>query len=325
MSPSLPPPAGPPPTLSTETRWAPPAPPQALPQLDQTEPRARRPLILLAGVIALIALGVGALVVMTGSDNADSTSGPAGTSFSLAVALEETAEAQTLRFDMTMAAPGHGDVSVSGAVDNEAKLMTTTVDIESMIGIADADLLGDLGEIEMIIDIDRGVAYLSAEVLGGFLPVEASWVALDLESLAEGTGQSMEDLGAVPGIDTNGLATMLLDAGDVSELGVETIDGTETEHFTVTIDLAEIAEVPPQVQEHLDSADLDFELAELPDSIIYDVWVTEDNELRRVVLDQSVAGQEIRMEINLFAVDEPLDIVVPDEADVIDLTALMAF
>jgi len=322
MSPSLPSPAGPPIASTSHPVWAPPGSPLA-PQVTPEPPsRSRRPLVLVASVVALIVLGVGAVVALSGNGDSDSSEAAAAAApFSLEVALEQTAQAQTVQFDMAVAVAGEGEITVSGAVDNDAQLMTTTVDLGSMIGIGDSNPLGDVGSMEMIVDIGNGVVYMNAEAMGGLLPVNAPWLSIDLESMAELGGQSLDDLGAAPAIDTNEVATMLLDAGEATEVGPETIDGVETKHFEVTVGLD--GEIPAQVQDQLDSAELDLESIDLPDSITYDVWVTENNELRRVAIDQSFAGQDLQMEINLLAVGEPVDISVPADGDVMDLTSLL--
>jgi hypothetical protein len=55
------------------------------------------------------------------------------------------------------------------------------------------------------------------------------------------------------------------------------------------------------------------------------VWVTADNQLRRVSFDLDVAGQSIAMQLDMTTSNEPLDIELPADSDVFDLTGLLGF
>jgi hypothetical protein len=63
----------------------------------------------------------------------------------------------------------------------------------------------------------------------------------------------------------------------------------------------------------------------LPGSVTLDVWVTADNQLRRVSFDTEVAGQPIAMQLDMNASDEPLGVELPAESEVVDLTDLLGF
>ncbi|HSP28352.1 MAG TPA: hypothetical protein VLN74_07370, partial [Ilumatobacteraceae bacterium] len=104
------------------------------------------------------------------------------------------------------------------------------------------------------------------------------------------------------------------------EIGVETIDGAEVKHYEVTVDVAAALESVPQAG--IDPALADIEL---PDTVVYDVFVTADNQLRRVAFDTEIAGQSIAMQLDMITSNDPLGVELPAESDVFDLTGLLGF
>ena len=71
--------------------------------------------------------------------------------------------------------------------------------------------------------------------------------------------------------------------------------------------------------------DIDLPDIDLPDTVVYDVWVTADNQLRRVSFDTDIAGQSIAMQLDMTTSDEPSGIELPAESEVFDLTGLLGF
>jgi hypothetical protein len=170
----------------------------------------------------------------------------------------------------------------------------------------------------VLLDGSTGVVYLDASALGGLLPRDANWVSIDLGVVAEEGGQALDDLQSEFGIDPAEIARTLLDPESATEVGVDTIDGVEAKHYEVTVDLAAALGAVPQAQLDPAIADID-----LPDIVTYDVWVTADNQLRRVSFELDVAGQSIGMQLDMTASNEPLDVEVPADSDVFDITGLL--
>lgn len=280
--------------------------------------RRRRPFVLGAAVLAVAALGVGAFVALTARGGPDATA--AEQPYTLAVAAQQTIDARTVEFDLTVSAGTLGDIAVTGAVDNESHLVTATTDLSSLLALGDSPLPIGNGQMTVLFDGDNGVVYLGADALGGFLPAEAGWVSIDLGVLAEQNGQNLDDLAGTLGVDPSDIARSLLNTDDATEVGSEVIDGVETKHYTVSIDIAAaLAAIP---ENEVDSALAD---ADLPDTVVYDVWVTADNQLRRVAFDTEVQGQTLAMQLDLTTSTEPLGIEIPDTSNVFDLTGLLGF
>ena len=175
--------------------------------------------------------------------------------------------------------------------------------------------------------------------LVGFLPTSASWVSLDLGAVAEQGGKAFDDVTDTLAIDPSELARTLLDSDDVTEVGTETIDGVDVMRYAVNVDVgAALDELPrAELEGALDDIDLpaDFDLPDLadldlpgldlPEEFTYDVWVTADNQLRRVAFGTEIAGQRLGMQLDLLASDEPLGLELPADSDVFDLSGLLGF
>lgn len=309
MSSTFAPPTGPPVSAATPTHEAEPVPATA-------SGRRRRPFVLAAAVLAVIALGVGAVAAITSGRSDAEVAEP----YSLIAAAESTISARTVDFDLTVSATDVAEMTVSGAVDNESRVVSVTTDLASLLALGDAPLPFDGTEITALVDASNGVIYLDADALGGFLPGDAAWVSIDLGTLAEQSGQTLDDLQGEFAVDPTDIARTLLDAGSATEVGVERIDGVDAKHFRVDVDIA--AALADLAQADLDAA---FGDVELPDTITYDVWVTADNQLRRVTFDIDVAGQSIGMQLDMTTSSEPLEVLLPDPSEVVDVTGLLGF
>jgi hypothetical protein len=275
----------------------------------------RRPFALAAAVFAVVALGIGAFVALAGERPSD-----VAEPYSLLAAAESTIAARTVEFDLDVSAADLAEVTVTGAVDNESKIMSVTTDLSSLLALGEMPMPFGGGDITVLVDGSAGVVYLDAGVLGGLLPDDAAWISLDLGDLAEQSGQALDDLQGQFALDPADLARSLLDSDDVTEIGLETIDGVEARHYEVTVDLAAALAAVPQTG--LDPSAVEIGL---PGSVTLDVWVTADNQLRRVSFDTEVAGQPIAMQLDMNASDEPLGVELPAESEVVDLTDLLGF
>lgn len=267
--------------------------------------KQRRPWALVAAVLVVLVAGVGALLALAGGSSGDSDG-----SYALAAAAQEVADAGTAQFEMVVSVGSLDDVTMTGAIDNDAQLMTMSMDLGDAVGVE--------GSMEMIIDVAGGVMYVSADGFGAPIPTEAEWFSMDLATVAEMSGGSLEDLQDLAAVDPLASAELLLDE-NATEIGTEEIDGESVMHYQVSIDLEETLAANPQAQQQLDDAGID---GDLPETIVYDVWVTADDELRRIVFEVPVLGETLQYQLDLRSVGEPLDVEIPSGDNVFDLTDL---
>jgi hypothetical protein len=315
MTSTFAPPTGPPVTGSpaaTHTETEP------VPTATPAPGGRRKPFALIAAVVAVVALGIGAFIALAGGGSGDDAD--IAEPYSLIAAAQSTLAARTVEFDLTVSASDLAEITVSGAVDNESQLVSVTTDLSSLLALGDMAMpLGD-GAMTVLVDGSTDIVYLDASALGGFLPDSAGWVSIDLGALAEQSGESLDDLESEFALDPTDIARSLLDTDAATEIGVDTIDGVEVKHYEVSVDLAAVLAAVPQAE--LDSA---IGEVDLPDTITYDVWVSADNQLRRVSFGTEIAGQTIGMQLDMTTTDEPLGIELPADGDVFDLTGLLGF
>jgi hypothetical protein len=302
------------------TTFAPPSGPAAsappdLPRLAESVADERRhPVVLVGVLVALVMFAVGAFVAV-GSSGDDGVALPEP--FSLAAAAQNTIDARSVEFELTVSAGDLGDVTVAGAVDNETNLVSVSTDLSALLALDAALPIGD-GAIELLFDPSTDVVYISAAALGDLLPGDSVWVSADLGALAEKSGTTIDEMQNELFVDPVEWARVLLDSDDVVEVGSETIDGVATVHYEVTVDAAAAVAELPQVGSGLD----EFDVA-VPDRFTYDVWVTSDNQLRRAAFDVAVGDQTIVTVLDMRPSDQPLDVQVP--TDSFDITGLLGW
>jgi hypothetical protein len=315
MTSTFAPPTGPPVTGSPASSLAD---TELVPAAAPASGGRRRPFALVVAVVAVVALGVAGFVALAGNGSGDGAD--VAEPYSLIAAAESTITARTVEFDLTVSASDVAEISVSGAVDNDSQLVSITTDLSSLLALGDTPLPLGGGDMTVLVDGATGVVYLDASALGGFLPDSAGWVSIDLGALAEQSGQALDELQNEFAIDPTDIARSLLDTDNATEIGVETIDGVEVKHFEVSVDVAAALAAVPQAELDPSMADID-----LPDTVTYDVWVTADNQLRRVSFDTEIAGQTIGMQLDMTTSNEPLGLELPADSEVFDLTGLLGF
>jgi hypothetical protein len=117
-------------------------------------------------------------------------------------------------------------------------------------------------------------------------------------------------------------------SGDVSEEGHEQVAGTDTTHYSATVDLRRYPDVMPEEQREAARKGVE-RLIELTgqSEIPMDVWIDGDERVRRMTWKQSMrqGPVEVKMEITAEYVrfGVPVDIDVPDDGDVFDATDLV--
>jgi hypothetical protein len=162
----------------------------------------------------------------------------------------------------------------------------------------------------MVLDLESGMMYYGGAMAGMFGGGSTPWVGIDLAEYAEMAGQSIDEIRSSFVSNPGDLASVF-DGLDAVEVGMEEIDGLPVKHYQVTVALDDVLGADPQVAGQLSGLDV----ADL-DDLVYDVWVTEDNQLRRLSFAVDADGIEISTVMNLLEVGEAIDIPLPDPSEV---------
>lgn len=122
------------------------------------------------------------------------------------------------------------------------------------------------------------------------------------------------DSPALEGFNSSGLSPAdsfaAFEAGllKVEEKGQEEIDGESTDRFELHLDADRAMDAMGP------AAGAQEEAAELPETLVYDVWLDSEDRMRRI--EYAVSGAEVTMDMTDWGDVEPVE--APDEADVVE-------
>ena len=238
----------------------------------------------------------------------------------VAQAAQKTQEVGTARFELTFEA-GETSFTAEGAFDYEAEQTRMTMDLGAL-GAA-------LGTKDTTFEavLDGQTFYMRVPSLTGFIRPGKPWLKLDLEKLAAQSGTSLGQFDQFNYVDPTQALAYLQGAGEFTEVGKEDVRGVETTHYEGTIDLEEAADKVPvgqrgQFERLLEGSGI----SELP----AEAWIDGDGYLRKLTLSipttgyAPLAGGDLTMTVELFDFGADVDIDVPSDDEVTDLSELAA-
>jgi hypothetical protein len=218
----------------------------------------------------------------------------------------------------------------SGQAQAEADMSELAAALEG----ADADVPGDYSHPTRVV-LDGGTVYTQIGPMARSIGLEpTTWVERDVASLA---GQPIDNETMALLVEPLGMLDLLrLPIGDVRVVGTEEVRGAPATRVTATVDLtaggaggagepagAEPADLgDPSIEARFRSLGL----SELP----VDLWVGDDRLVRRLAFSiggpeaGQAAGGALTTTLDVYDVGEPIDVAVPQGADVIDQAELRA-
>jgi hypothetical protein len=174
-------------------------------------------------------------------------------------------------------------------------------------------------EMEMI--MDGTVVYMRIPQLQGVGGFATEWISMDVSKAVPG----FEDLAAFGAgqNDPSNAFGYLQGAEEAEELGTETIDGVETTHYEVKVDLAEAAkDVPADLRDEMRKVIRQFRGQFGTTAMPFEVWVDGDGLARRMVYRMEADGFSMEMTVNVTEYGNDFDLDVPPASDVTDVTEL---
>lgn len=281
--------------------------------------------LLAAGTLSL------SLAACGGSDDADggSTAGSEDGAVGTAATTQDTAG--TSADTQAATGDGEGDEGGSAAAPAEGEevpvedflamlrspgeevMSSYELDMVVTTGGQTMEMAGevDLGDGQPSVDADLTMPGLGATrmiVVDGSAYVSMPGVTDEGKFLEVPQGE-LEDSGA--GLDDIDVASTWEDwdegAGQVVYAGLEDVDGQELRRYEIVVDVQAVLDASGQTGS--DAAEAS---AALGDEITYDVWVDEDDLVRRI--SYTAAGAVTEMTIDRWG--EPMDIEAPDPEDV---------
>ena len=235
--------------------------------------------------------------------------------FATAVRNTEAAGGAEVAFSMRIEGPGLPEPLVihgSGVEDAGKRRGHLTFDMAS------------LGTMEVV--ADDLTMYIRSDLLGAALGGK-DWMKIDIQRAGSSMGLNLGRSGQFGQSASEQLRMLRAVSGDVSDEGREQVAGTETTHYSATIDLRRYPDVMPEDQREAARKGIE-RLIELTgqSEIPMDVWIDGDQRVRRMTWTQSMRQGPVDMEMDITAeyvrFGVPVAIEVPDEGDVFDATDL---
>lgn len=270
--------------------------------LHTTSHRVRRRLAL-AAVVPVVALtaacGGDEATDPASSDSSSESSGSSETPSEEAAAGEGPYDAETIIPAMEAAL---GDAT-SARIQMELKGQLA-MSMDGRMAMSDDP---QAAEMEMSMDIQGqtlevrqvdGLIYLS----GPPATPQGKWIEVDPNDPQDPMAQQFAgltqtgDLRSTFDAFSNGLK-------EVEHVGQEEIDGQQTDHYVFTVDAAKAFEA--QGQPPVDGA---------PETLTYDVWLDQDDLMRRVTFD--LAGLQAQIDATEWG--EPVEVEKPADVDLVE-------
>jgi hypothetical protein len=236
--------------------------------------------------------------------------------FATAVRNTEAAGGAEVVFSMRMESPALPEPLVmngSGVEDASNRRARLTFDSAAM------------GNMEVV--SDDLTMYVRSDLLGAALGGK-EWMKIDMKRAMSSMGLDLGGSGQFGQSASEQLRMLRTVSGDVSEKGHEQVAGTETTHYSATVDLRRYPDVMPEDQR--DAARQGVErLIELTGQSEFpmDVWIDGDERVRRMTWKQSIRQGPVDMKMDVTAeyvrFGVPVDIDPPDDGDVFDATDLV--
>jgi hypothetical protein len=272
----------------------------------------RRFLLPLAFLLVLGASACGG----SGSTSTDGTPSPAPAAQAVSNAGQKSSDAGSARASFTADFTG----STSGAMTGEGEFSNReghlTLDMSDLGGGAFGS-----GQAELVFS---DLVYYMKLPDGAGLPVPPGkeWFKIDLKQLGQTQGLNLEQLTQLSQSDPSQALDFLQGASDdFHEVGTEDVRGEPTTHYAGTIDLNKVAENAPA-----DLAEQYKKLAELApsSSVPMDVWIGDEGYVHKLRFEQKLAaGSSMTMEEELYDWGTDINVTVPSEDQVVDLTQLL--
>lgn len=246
-------------------------------------------------VVAVAAIAGVAFAVTRSSDRP---------TYSLEEATDATVKVRTLTFTTTTGGFG-SEVSAEAESDVENGLSHVTMDFGSgVVGIG--------GQMEMILDFENKATYINKSFFESIgIPVPTEWLRMD-EAWFDEIGQDSVFNGSDVANPLDAVVA-LEEAIKTQEVGFDDVNGLKVKHYRVTFRGEDVLVMNEQLEAQLEEMN-----GELPDEIVYDFYIDEQNLVRRVVYQIDVGSGEVTTDIVVKSINEPVNIQVPDEADVTD-------
>lgn len=256
---------------------------------------------------------------------------------SIRAAISQSAEITSGRMEGLIEVSGATDggtvmdlsMPFGGAFDTATGNSSFFIDLSGIAEAGGEEIPAEFADMfgEMEVRVVDGVSYIKFPFFALLFGAETDWISAPAE---EGSDLTSDFTFAQPDNPAEILSELEDADAEVTEVGRETVNGIETTHYRVVFDTATLlAEMPAEERADLEERGL------MPDGEFpMDLWISDDGLIIRYIMDidgsavPATDGDQFDrmvMTFNLFDINEPVDIVAPDAAEVSDIESLGGF
>jgi hypothetical protein len=229
-----------------------------------------------------------------------------------------TTNAGSFRFTLSASNAGTGDLHGAGAYDADRKRLQIGFDVPYPTG-------GSM-RMDVITDTSDGAVVYARFPLAPSLPSGKTWMKVDVEKLAKGSGLDLTQLLQANQGSPAPVLDALVKTNESTKVGRETIDGVATTHYRSAVDPREAAlsQFRGDARKQLEQALQTTHVASIP----VDAWVGDDGLVRRLRLElpSDVTGRStggtITFTEELSGYGDDVDVELPDESEVFDFSSI---
>jgi hypothetical protein len=294
-----------------------PWPPPAVPDSPAPAHRRHRGRKLVAAGVAVLLAGTGTALVIAQPWATDAQTAQA---VSIPGAAQKTLDAKTAKATVAVSLQGGPfekpvQLTVDSAVDFTTGAASATTDLTPVL--PKTGLFAGLdGHVEL--REQDAVAYVRSAFLDAIPGLSGKWAKVDLGAiLGRQVGSTIGSLGS-DGLAGALKALGLSDASSVTTVGHETVDGVDTTHQRVMIDVAKA------LQGKVDNAQLQQFLQLLGNGTVpVDVWIDGSGLVRKESFTAGANGLNATVNVSYRDIGAPVDVAPPPASDTIDLSSLL--
>jgi hypothetical protein len=272
----------------------------------------RRLLLPFVVLLALVAAACGS----SGSSSTEGSPSSAPAAQAVASAGQKSSDAGSARASFTATFTGATSGTMTGEGEFSQREGHLTMDMSDLGG-------GAFGNGTAELTFSDLVYYMKLPQGAGLpLPPGKEWFKIDLKEIGQTQELDLEQLTQLSQSDPSQALDFLQGASDdFHEVGTEDVRGESTTHYAGTIDLNKVAENAPA-----DLAEQYKKLAELAPSptVPMDVWIGDDGYVHKLRFEQKLAaGSSMTIEEELYDWGTDVNVTVPSDDEVFDLTQLL--
>jgi hypothetical protein len=231
-----------------------------------------------------------------------------GASSSSHVTLSPVASVKQSAKKTAQATSEHMTLTASAAVSGQKVVMTGSGRFDNTKKQGDLTMHANVGGLDLPIEAveDGTTIYLKSAIFQAMLPAGKSWLAVDLQKAGKKAGI---DFGQLLAQDPAQQLAQLQAAGDVTDVGSETIDGAPVEHYRARLDLSKLPQ-GSQIQKLVN-----------PKYQPEDIYVgKDDGYIHRLHVAYTAQGQAVALLMNFSDFGQVVTVSIPPASETVEAT-----